>query len=119
MSTNFTESSYTFHTQLIANRLKAKKEGDISPLQSENLISRWVHSQLRAMINPLLKESNTWLTNGDAYGKESCYLKEHSQMSIASDLSDVYLQELKALNFIDECRSENAERLSLSDSSVD
>jgi ubiquinone/menaquinone biosynthesis C-methylase UbiE len=119
MDANNVANSYATHEQIILDRFNTQKEETISLLQRKDHLSYWIHSRIHAIVNPLLKEKHTWLTVGDFYGQEASYLKKHNQSVIASDLSDIYLKELKSLNLIDECRSENAEHLSLGDSSVD
>jgi ubiquinone/menaquinone biosynthesis C-methylase UbiE len=119
MKLNNATTSYATHEQIIIDRVNTQKEKNIALFQRDDLISHWIHSRLNATITPLLRENTTWLTIGDLYGGEAGYLKKHNQTVVASDLSDIYLKELKARNLIDECRAENAERLSLSDSSID
>jgi ubiquinone/menaquinone biosynthesis C-methylase UbiE len=96
-----------------------EKDKKFFTLKNKNSIAYLLNIRTLEILKPLLSIKNSWLTIADYNGFEAQYFKEHNQSVIASDISDVFLQEAKAEGFIEEYKKENVEHLSFAEESID
>jgi SAM-dependent methyltransferase len=117
-SENLATKSHTAHEDHLKNLIH-EKDQRLFTLKNKDCVAFIINTRTLDILSPFLKNKNTWLTIGDYNGFEAKYFKEHNQAVIASDISDVFLQEAKAEGLIDEYRKENVEHLSFVDNSMD
>ena len=67
----------------------------------------------------LLKESCSWLTIGDFTGVEAMYLTEQGQKAMASDISDIFLEEAHRLKLIEAYDRINVEQIEYDEDTFD
>jgi len=85
-------------------------------------VDNWRHTRMLMSVAPIIKvrPDATWLTVGDGrYGSDAAFLKEQGVKVTATSLTGERLKIAHEMGRIDEWRVENAEKISLPDSSVD
>lgn len=85
-------------------------------------VDNWRHKRILELTRPIWEAhpEATWMTVGDGrYGSDAAYLHSHNVQVIATSLTDERLRRANEMGFIREYRAENAESISLKDSSVD
>lgn len=71
------------------------------------------------VFHPLLREVYSWLTIGDFTGVEAMYLTEQGQKAMASDISDIFLEEAHRLKLIDAYDRINVEQIEYDEDTFD
>jgi SAM-dependent methyltransferase len=85
-------------------------------------VDNWRHTRMLAMTGSLILATpkSTWMTIGDGrYGSDAAYLETQGVDVLATSLTDERLRIAHADGFISKYQCENAEHISLPDSSVD
>lgn len=85
-------------------------------------IDNWRHHRILELTRPIWQAvpNATWMTVGDGrYGSDAAYLHSHKIQVIATSLTDDRLRKANEMGYINEYRAENAESISLTDSSID
>jgi len=88
----------------------------------DDTVDAWRHKRMYKSLDPLLKAfpHASWLTVGDGrFGNDAHYIQERGLKVLATDISDVLLNEAKEIGYIDDYSKENAEALSFSDEEYD
>ena len=119
---SFQEKSYERHSEHFNECCAGGiKEKHAKTWFEKDTVDAWRHQKMYQVLDPILKDkSSRWLTVGDGrYGKDAKYIIDNGCKALASDISDVLLQEAKNLGFINEYKKENAESLSFDDSQFD
>jgi hypothetical protein len=108
--------SHVAHAQHVADleNEKSEKEKRLFSIKQKDSVAYALNIRTIEILKPFFFKNYTWLTIGDYNGFEANYLRGYNQIATASDLSDVFLKEVKAENLIDDYRIENVEQLSLS-----
>ena len=97
-----------------------KKDNDyFFTLKNKDCVAYKMGLRYLEIIQPLLKESNTWLTIGDCYGFEAKYLIEQNQNAVASNISDMFLKEANEQSLINDYMKINVENIDLEEDSFD
>ena len=71
------------------------------------------------VFHPLLREVYSWLTIGDFTGVEAMYLTEQGQKAMASDISDIFLEEAHRLKLIEAYDRINVEQIEYDEDTFD
>src|SRR5690554_3261984 len=87
--------------------------------QENNTINKWLQQRYISLINPLVENSNSWLTIGDPYGFDAYYLNQKNQDATATDIAGTFFPIVEEQGMIEKHAIENAEHLSFVDSSFD
>jgi len=111
--------SHIAHEANISNLINYEKDTRFFLSKNKDCVGYLINTRTLKILDPLLKNNNTWLTVGDYNGFEAQYFGEHNQTVTASDISDMFLKEAKKEGFIKEYRKENVEQLSFSEDSFD
>lgn len=85
-------------------------------------IDNWRHTRMLSMTRSLISAmpQSSWMTVGDGrYGSDAAYLEAQGVNVLATSLTDELLHVAHGAGFISKYQSENAERLSLAENSVD
>src|SRR3984893_12033478 len=112
----FQEKSYERHAEHFRDYGPGGAKEDLAKTWfKKDTVDAWRHQRMYRSIDPILvSEPNaTWLTVGDGrYGKDATYIRDKGCNVLASDISDVLLEESKQAGHIEKYRKENAEKLS-------
>lgn len=98
------------------------KEGHSKTWFDKNTIDAWRHNRMYRLLDPLLTAypKSRWLTVGDGrYGKDANYIKNKGLKVLASDISDILLQQGKESGYIEDYSKQNSENLTFTDEKFD
>jgi SAM-dependent methyltransferase len=112
--------SYDLHSKFEEGLLQCRELP--SCYTDPNSIDNWRHNRMLQAATDLVASfsQSTWLTIGDGrFGSDAHFLEELGCDVTASSISDGTLREAHAQGWIKRYSAENAEKLSLSDDSVD
>ncbi len=115
----FWENSYDRHS----NHDKFPNPEKMETWKNFNTIDAWRHNRMYENIQPLIKNFpfSSWLTIGDGrYGTDANYLLRNNIVNVlATNISDLSLNQAKKDGFIQDYKIENAESLSFLDNSFE
>jgi SAM-dependent methyltransferase len=120
---SFEEKSYQRHAEHFNEHVAGGTKGALAKTWfATDTVDAWRHARFYQLLDPILRTAvkARWLTVGDGrFGKDAHLLMERGCDVVASDISEVLLQEAKELGYIREFRKENAEALSFGDGEFD
>lgn len=120
---NFWEESYKFHSDNIKRCIESDERADHAETWlNNNTVDYWRHERMYKMLDPIIENfpNATWLTVGDGrYGSDAHYILEKGSTVLATDISDVLLQQAANIRYISKYKEENAENLSFDDETFD
>lgn len=112
------ELSYRAHENNL-NRKIVEKDERLMHIKNKNCISYQIIKRTLDNLEPFLKSSDEWLTIGDYNGLEANYLIENGQRAVASNITDIFLQEAKKDKLIKDFKIINAEDIDYPDDNFD
>lgn len=112
------ELSYQAHINNLQNKI-GEKDVRLEMIRNHDCIGYQVIKRILDLLQPMFNNSNEWLTIGDYNGLEANYLIENKQKAVASDITDVFLQEAKKEKLITEFSVINVENIDYPDNSFD
>jgi len=113
------ELSYQAHRNNLHRQVIDEKEERLSSIKNKDCINYQIVKKYLDILRPFLSKPVNWLTIGDYNGLEANYLLEHGQKALASDITDVFLQEAHKEGLINQYREINVEDIDLPDDSFD
>lgn len=113
-----TELSYQAHKNNLNSR-RDEVEGRLFGMMNNDSIAYQLLKKTIDVIQPFVKNKNSWLTVGDYNGFEANYLIKNGQDAIASDITDMFLVEAAKEGLIKEYRAINVEKIDYPDQSFD
>jgi ubiquinone/menaquinone biosynthesis C-methylase UbiE len=113
-----TELSYRAHTINLESKINEKDER-LFHIINKNCIGYQTINQTLSIIEPFLGNKKTWLTIGDYNGLEANFLENRHQETIASDISDVFLNEAFKQGLIKKYSVVNVEKIHFPDDTFD
>ena len=116
---NSFELSYQAHKNNLKQKIIDEKEERFSSIKNKDCINYQIVKKYLDILQPFLKDRRSWLTIGDYNGLEANYLLERGQEAVASDITDIFLQEAEKEGLIKEYREINVEDINLPDDSFD
>lgn len=115
---NNSELSYQAHT----NNLKSKigeKEERLWTIKNNDCIGYQIIKRTLDLLQPFLINRSDWLTIGDYNGLEANFLQKRNQNAVASDISDIFLQEAASEGLIKKFEILNVESIAFQDDTFD
>lgn len=109
-----TEFSYRAHTLNLESKISEKDERLFHIINKDCIGYQIIYQTLR-IIDPFLGRKNSWLTIGDYNGLEANYLGNMQQEAVASDISDVFLDEAFKKGLIKKYSVVNVEKIHFPD----
>jgi ubiquinone/menaquinone biosynthesis C-methylase UbiE len=113
---DFAELSYTHHEKHYEEyQLGDEKIRRARSWQRSDTVDAWCRQRLIGAIDPILRAlpHAHWLTVGDGrYGSDAHYIESKGSAALATDISDVLLEQAVKEGYIKDGRKENAEALS-------
>lgn len=120
MLKEFNNQSYSLHRDHFENTFDQDK---LDTWKKNNTTDYWRHKRMYSNLDPFIQSmpDARWLTIGDGrYGNDAHYILAKGATNVlATDISDTYLKIALDENYIQKFQTENAEKLSLKNSSVD
>jgi len=113
------ELSYQAHKNNLHRQILDEKEERLFSIRNKDCINYQIVKKYLDILQPFLIEQSNWLTIGDYNGLEANYLLDRGQNVVASDITDVFLQEAHKEGLIKQYREINVEDIDLPDDSFD
>lgn len=113
------ELSYQAHKNNLLRQVMNEKDQRLSSIKNKDCINYQLVKKYLNILHPFLFKQSNWLTIGDYNGLEANYLLEQGQQAVASDITDVFLQEAHKEGLIQQYREINVEDIDLPDDSFD
>ena len=109
------------HSQHQSNleSIVSDKEQRLFHLKNKDCLLYYLASEPLRHIQFLLKIKNKWLTIGDINGLEANYLLDKGQEAVASDISTVFLNEVKNEGLVKEISCQNGENITFEENEFD
>lgn len=111
----FHEKSYCSHSTHYLNHVSGGvMETTARTWLETDTVDFWRHNRLYGALDPILhsEPSSRWLTVGDGrYGGDARYILQNGGRAVATDISDLLLQEACTAGVIPEFSKQNAENL--------
>lgn len=114
----YIQKSYLDHENHIKNIFNNQLEERLLPHKLSEEENFHILEPLYNLV-PFFNAQNSWLTIGDYIGIEASFLLKRNQIVTASDISDVFLKEVKNLSIITDYLKLNAEKIDCLDNSFD
>lgn len=113
------ELSYQAHKNNLLRQVAEEKEERLFSIKNKACINYQLVKKYLDILQPFLSMQSNWLTIGDYNGLEANYLLDKGQHAVASDITDVFLQEAQKEGLITQYREINVEDIDLPDDSFD
>ena len=115
---NKAELSYQAHVKNLKDKIGEKDER-LLHIRNHDCLGYQVIKRTLDLLQPFFGNTDNWLTIGDYNGLEANYLLENGQSVVASDITDIFLQEAQKEGLISEFKVINVESIDFPDDSFD
>jgi len=115
---NKVELSYQAHVNNLQEKI-GEKEERLLHIRNHDCLGYQVIKRTLDLLQPFFDSAGDWLTIGDYNGLEANYLLDNRQRVVASDISDIFLQEAQTAGLIEEFKVVNVEKIDYPDESFD